>query len=379
MLKKTLLISLLFFVACLSPVAAADQLPAGMAEVGASQVWSAKATWIGQKAVIVPAKMVEHVGFLFLYQDPTTSVSGVDQLSLGRSLSGKTLTIKGLYTLKKATATEYYWYLTAEGGAPAVWLKDSRDKTLADEPFALEAEFSQDKRWQEQLAALPGLAVWYNSNSAVTFAKGASADHLAPLTISEFHSGGPFSETYQLTFTKEDGSVLDWTAGVGTTPPAYSNRQFYDLLQKTFYLKSPYDAHPAWPEARWAAIKARKVAVGMDQDMVVLSWGATMLITQAKDGTETWEYPDHRYLIFKGKTLTKIKVPKPPAPKNAKADSKEKDKAKDKNLPAVLELIEVPEAGPVEKPVPPAKAGENDKAKSKDKDTDKDTITEEKR
>ena len=363
MLRKTLLASLLLFLACMMPAAAAAEPPAGPMQVSADQVWPEKAGWIGQKALFLPAKIYQNVSFLFLYQEPTAAISGVDQLSLGKRLFGKTLTIKGLYSLKKDAATEYYWYLAADTGTQVVWLKDRQDKLLADQPFALETEISQEKRQMEQMAALSGLIVWNNRNLVSSFSKDGSAEHLAPLTIHEFHSNGPFSETYRLTLTQEDGSTLDWTVGLGTTPPVYDHKQFYDLLQKSFYLKDPFATHPDWSKSRWTAIKARKVAVGMNQDMVDLSWGAAKQITKGKKGTETWEYPDSRFLFFKDKTLITIKVPKPPVLKDPK-DPKDSKDAKDiknaqdtkdnKSKPSKEKdaddgLMEVLEAGPVEK------------------------------
>jgi hypothetical protein len=350
MFKKTLLGILLILLSCLTPVAAAP-LPAGLTEVSAAQVWPNKISWIGQKAVFLPAKMYQNVSYLFLYQDPTAALSGVDQLSLGKSLLGKTLTIKGLYKLKKDAATEYYWYLAADSGNPAVWLKDSQDTTLGDQPFALETEVAKEKIWIDKLAALQGITVWNNCNIVTSFAKSGSAEHLAPLTIHEFRSDGPFSEKYQLLFTKEDGSLLDWTIGLGTTPPAYNHQQFYELLKKSFYLKSPYDAHPGWSADRWTAIRARKIAVGMDQEMVILSWGAAKQVEGLKDHTEIWEYYGNRFLFFKDKALIKIKVPKPPGAKDTK-DPKNTKEAKPKpDQPKYMDsgLTEVTEAGPVEK------------------------------
>jgi hypothetical protein len=368
MLKRTLLLSLFLLLACLTPVAAADAPGAGLSEVSAAQIWQSKAGWVGQKAVILPAKIYQNVSFLFLYQDPTAPASGADQYLLGKSLFGKPFVIRGLYELNKDSAKQYYWYLATDKGDFSVWVKDNKDRALADQPFVLDTEIAEDRRAMEPLAALPGLTLWYNINSGISFSKGGSSEHLAPLTIREFHSDGPFSEKYQLLLTKEDGSVLDWTVGLATTPPVYDHRQFYALLQKSFYLKSPYETHPGWPEARWAAIKARKVALGMDQEMVNLSWGAATQVTKAKDGTETWEYPDSRYLFLKDKKLIKIKVPKPPAAEGGKTPQ-DKDKDKDKNKDKeklLLDLIEVPEAGPVEKPAPANAPAEKDKNKDKE-------------
>lgn len=374
---------LLILLGCLTPVAAADLPAAGLTEVNVTKDWPDKAGWIGQKAVLLPAKLYQNVSFLFLYTQPSLAESGVDQLNHGRSLLGRSLVIKGLYERKTNAAKEYYWYLDSGKTGESLWVKDSKDRPLADQPFALESEISLEKSWLNQINTLAGHTVWYNRNSDASFGKSGSARHLAPLTVKEVRSEGPFSGNYQLILLKEDETALVWSVGLGSTPPVYNHKQFYDLLQQSFYTQNPFEAYPSWPEDRWTAVKARKVAVGMSQDMVSLSWGVAKQITKAKDGTEVWEYSGLRYLTFKDKTLTKIRIPKPQPPSEAKSkndkDAKnqsgqDKGKDKNKNNSSLPELIEVTEAGPVEQTAPadkdkkaPADAPAGDQATDKEK------------
>ena len=338
MTKKIALGIFLLVLGCLSPVAAADTAPVTLRQVNVAQIWPNKAGWLGQKAVLVPAKLYQTVSFLFLYDQPGALPSGVDQLSLGRRLSGKEYVVKGLFEQKAAKTTEYFWCLTGDGALPALWVKDNQDRTLSDQPFALESEMAGEKQAAEKLAKLTGLTIWSNKNKAVVFDQKALADHLEPLVIRTVRSDGPFGENYSLQLAREDNSLLLWKAGFGSNPSVYSLQQFYDLLQKNFYMTSPFDAHPTWSQDTWTAIKSRKVALGWNQEMVDLSWGAARETTKEKDGSETWEYPDRHFLTFKNDIVTKIKIPAPPPVKDGKPQSNQ-PKGIDSNLKEVPEAF----------------------------------------
>lgn len=326
MLKKILVLICMIALSCGTPgnVQAAQQ--DDLRQINPAQLWPDKSSWIGQQAIFFRAKMHRNVSYLFIYENAGTHPSGIDQLELGKRIANKAFVIKALYQLQTPESTEYYWQLVDSSGTQTVWVKDTKEKQPSDQPFALTAELDKEKQMILQAASFSNLTVWNNSNMINQSEIGGTPDHLEMLTVVDFRSDGPFSEKYMLTLKRKDGSPLIWKTGFQAASPVYSNSQFCETFQKNFYLKNPVDAHPNWPDTIWSAIQLRKVAVGWDKDMVLMSWGKPEQIVKGdgkgdgkggkggkgKADYESWNYKDNRHLLFQGNQLAKIRVPRPP-------------------------------------------------------------------
>lgn len=338
MQKKAVLITVFLLLFALPALAAP---PDGSLRALDAKTWPAKAAWPGQTASFFPAKFYASASYLLVFSQPGQTIAGVDQLFFTRTLTGKTFTVQGLYELKKRPAAppEYYWRLDGPPGTAPVWVKDYPEGQLSTLPFALASEIAEEEKQRAAIAALVGKVVWLDRNRVAGSELSASVDHLAPLTITGFKSAGPFSETYALSFAQASGEPLIWQLGPTGSRTAYSHSQFLLIFGQAFRSQDPVSLFPKWPPSVWDAIKMREIKVGMEKDMVLLSWGETdkreKIEAGPEKGLERWRYPEGYRLYFKGKELVKIKMPRPvdlsknqpekPADKTAK-DLKDADK-----------------------------------------------------
>ncbi len=297
MLKKMLLLFLVFCCFTVPAFAENAKIDGGLTEVDAHKIWPQKANWVGQKAVFFMPKIISKVSFLFVYNDPAKPIWGSDQRVLTRQIANKNFVIKGLYRLTEKEETKYYWYLVSdELGGRAVWVRDYDYKSLADMPFSLPEEIEMDAKVKENLQALKGNSVWYNYNSSVL---GDEVEHLEALTLADIVSEGPFSDNYAIIFKREDGTSIAWKSGVSTNPPVYNHQDLSNVLKESFYFKSPYDTYPKWKQHDWTMIKNREVSKGWTKDKVIMSWGKPNQISKP-DSYEQWRYDDknHENVIF---------------------------------------------------------------------------------
>lgn len=354
---KKLLPIFMILLALLSPtLAAAQPQPAALAAVAP---WPQKADWVGQQAVIYPAKLYATASYLLVFPQPGQSITGADQLYFARKFIRQSLTIGGLYKLAKPAGEEFYWRLNGAGGT-TVWVKDSPTGLLAVLPFALNSELAAENKAVADLNALVGTTFWLDRNVIDTAELSAPVGHLSKITVTAFKSSGPFSDTYSLAFTREDGSPAVWaTATTGTGKQmVYGNGQFLARAQKGLLRESPRTRFPQWNEDQWTLIEGREIRTGWDQDMVTVSWGAPETTEKLLEGPDKglvrWRYGGTN-LFFRGKQLAKIRIPDPalaklkPAKDDDRKTAKNNDKKKDPNEG----LIEVSAAS---KEPPPAAA-----------------------
>jgi hypothetical protein len=201
---------------------------------------------------------------------------------------------------------------------------------MADQPFAFASEIAQENQDIVKAASLITSVVWANCNIVNAGDVTGDMSHLERLTVIDFQSNGPFSESYSMEFRKDDGSTVLWKTGLTANVPVYNHQQFYQLFQKSFYQSNPLELHPNWPEDIRTNIKNQKVSVGMDQAMVLLSWGNPNRIAKATPGYELWLYNNQTTLYFKDKAVVRILIPDP---KQATA-----------NKGPASKLVEVPDA-----------------------------------
>lgn len=282
----------------LQPVTAADL----------HSLWPDKANWVGQTVIFFGTKISHDVGYLLIFSQPTVDIAGIDQLAFSQTLINKKYVITGLFTQKAKSS--YYWKLVGDESTDIVWVKDTSANSAADQPFAFAAEIAAENSSLLQAAAFAKTPVWVNINHLNPVDLSAKVTHLQPVTVVSVLSAGPFSENYLVTLTTDDGTAILWKTGLHTNTPVYSNQQFVALFQQCFFLKDPYAAHPKWTDATWTALKARTVSLGMEKDMVQLSWGDPENIQ--KLGTkELWDYPGHHQIYFTKDLVSKIMVHNP--------------------------------------------------------------------
>lgn len=335
-MKKALVLIMMLFTLQIPALAAAEPQPAGPA---AMAPWPQKADWVGQQATIFPAKLYATASYLLVFPQPGQNVTGVEQLYFARKFIRQTFTINGLYKLTQPAREEYYWRLDGDGGK-TVWVKDTPSGLLAVLPFALNSELVADNKAIADLNALAGATFWIDRNVIATTELSAPVGHLTQVTVTAFKSAGPFSDTYSLALTREDGSPAVWaTATTGSGKQAvYSNVHFLSRAQKGLLRENPRARFPQWNEELWTLIKDREIRTGWDRDMVTTSWGDPETIEKTLEGPDKglmrWRYSSAN-LFFRDKLLEKIRIPDPAleklkhakgaGPQPVKADGKKKD------------------------------------------------------
>lgn len=352
MKKKIIFITLFLLLAALP--AMAEPADGNLRALDA-KLWPQKTAWPGQTVSFFPAKFYASASYLLLFSQPGQSIAGVDQLFFARTLVGKAYKIQGLYELKKKAGAppEYYWRLDGPPGQAPLWVKDNPEGQLASLPFVLASEVAEDNKQRAAIQALTGKVVWLDRNRIGKSELSVNVNHLAPLTITDFKSTGPFSETYVMSFEQADGPPLVWQLGPTASRAAYSHSQFLQLFQQIFRSQDPESLYPKWPPSVWDLVKAREIKVGFDKDMVLMSWGETdkreIIEKGPEKGLEQWRYPEGYRLYFKGKALVKIKIPQSVDPKSkdqtVKPDAKPGKEGRDDGL------IEVPAAAKEKKAV----------------------------
>jgi hypothetical protein len=311
MTKKLILMLLILAILSISGVSA--QSSDDLKPVDVLGLWPAKASWLGQKVVFLRPKMHQNVSYLHIFQHPLSPISGIDQLTLGKTLVNRTFVIKGLFQQNKAGLLLYFWQLTDEKGT-VVWVKDTSEAPASDQPFVFDFEVIQEKQQIDNINKLIGKTLWFNRNMVASPEFTGKARHLDQLTITGFKSDGPFSETYLLSLETADGETATWKVGMYADTPVYNHSQFQALLMQRFFVEDPQISHPKWSDEVWAACKNLEVALGWDKDMVMTSWGLPSSVQKTDNGAEKWSY-GNKYLLFKDKTLVKIRiaaVTKPP-------------------------------------------------------------------
>lgn len=302
-----------------------------------------KAELIGQSVTVFPSRLHQSVGYLFLYEKPAADVSGVSQLEFARSIAGKEFVVDGLFSVHNGVKSDYYWKIVSLADKSVVWVKDNRERLLADEPFVLAADVEQDKLAMQAAEAIVNQQVWVNLNVTGRTDFVGKIDHLEHLIVTAFKSTGPFSDQYVISFLKDDGTTVEWKVGYRSAIPVYNHKSFLSLYRSGYYANDPVNVHPGWTQQEWQAIKLRKIIVGWSKELVDMSWGKPIKITGGNNktgssknknsGQEVWEYDGQRYLKFKDNVLVSIRIPKPQPPNN-------KGAVKNKQEDAFMEVTE---------------------------------------
>ena len=94
----------------------------------------------------------------------------------------------GLYNLKRNEATEYYWHLAGEAGTNSVWVKDTETSLLADQPFALPSEITEQNQDIQRAVLLANSIVWVNRNQINSGDVTGKIANIEQLTVIEFRS-----------------------------------------------------------------------------------------------------------------------------------------------------------------------------------------------
>lgn len=333
-----------------APAVPAAQTGHEKAALAAAEVWPGKADWIGQQAIIVPAKLNASASYLLVFPQPGQDISGIDQLCIARRHIGKTFTIQGLYKFgTKQAAPQYYWRLAAKDGG-VLWVKDNSDVALPALPFALEREIEAEKRAIAAIGALVGKTIWIDRNFILKGELTAPVGHLAPLTVAAFKAAGPFSETYTLDLRQADGAPVAWTVAPTGPRAAFSAVQFYGMLESGFLRQDPQTLFPHWSPEEWQLIRAQEIRVGWEREKVRMSWGPAQVAEGPEEDMYEARYGKY-YLYFKNDRLMKIKTPDPASAADTSAGKPTKGNPSSrgkKNKPNVkmVELQEAKKEGP---------------------------------
>jgi hypothetical protein len=160
---------------------------------------------------------------------------------------------------------------------------------------------------------LIGKTLWILSSAITTYDEASGkfgsvkVKKFSPVTVTDVVVGWYNHEPIRLILKSENGDEGFQDVDISGTNVS---KQLRDLshIDKSFSRADPKKAHP-WPKAIWDAIQNEKVAIGMTEEQVRMSWGVPKSISQtvtAAGKSEQWVYGTGAYVYVTGGLVTGI-------------------------------------------------------------------------
>lgn len=179
----------------------------------------------------------------------------------------------------------------------------------------------QDQEARDFLVSLAGKPAWYDANS--------TDDHTSIEALVLFHPkpniddglktlsniehviiGNVDIESGIIEIIKDNGDKFLWQPNHDIDSDKHVNSTAAQTvaldIRGMFYFNNPYEMHPDWSENAWSSIKSKKVYIGMNCEMVLMSWGKPSQKHKSSYdwGTEEqWVYNSDDYLYFENGIL----------------------------------------------------------------------------
>ena len=127
--------------------------------------------------------------------------------------------------------------------------------------------------------------------------------NLEKLTVVKIEWGW-FTNPLRFYLKTKDGKVGFWDGSYSRINDTFNN--LLEPFDENWYLQNPYKIHPSWDKKTWKAIEKNKIYIGMNKEMVLMSWGKPKDINRTVGSWgshEQWGY-DSQYLYFENNKLT---------------------------------------------------------------------------
>ncbi|NLY75727.1 MAG: hypothetical protein GX075_10525 [Firmicutes bacterium] len=117
------------------------------------------------------------------------------------------------------------------------------------------------------------------------------------------------NETWPLKFTlvSTTNDIVLWEGSYSRIND--TSNKLMRPLEEYWYLSDPVKIYPKWPQRAWDAIKEYKIYIGMNKEMVLMSWGKPERVyrtTTANRVSEQWVYGSSNYVYFDNGVVSAI-------------------------------------------------------------------------
>lgn len=281
----------------------------GFIEVSPENILPGRENWIGKNVTYVKKRGTDSDSYSNLSHYNTARIDA-------DKLYNRIFEIKGLFReIPNGEYAKYYWKLVDNSNGDVVWYDDDWYRTTVNKsytsytknrPFWFEDEIESVKSQTTQFKSIIGKYIWADLRNSYSL-KAAGVGHLERLSIDDVQISDYLSEL-TLRLKKDDGNIISWNYRFANELlPKRENT--FDVLSTAFLLNSPYEEHSDWSRDVWDLIRERRIQIGWNKQMCLLSWGRPSKINQTMSnwGThEQWVYRDYVYVYFEDGILSTI-------------------------------------------------------------------------